>query len=153
MADDVDEVDGHVAGLAANLSIRADAAQVVAVADAGANDPGVLDPGQRQVGGFATHYLAETHVAVDEQHGAAVADHSGVGVDPQQIVADVVHVRRDHADPVAVMALEIGGGQVRGYLPGCRLLAACGHEDPGDEFREPAVIDQHVIALPRFLLD
>ena len=71
MAHHVDEVHGHVARAAADLSVVSDAAQVVTVAHPGGNDPRLPDPLQGELDGLSADHLAESHLAVDEQIGRA----------------------------------------------------------------------------------
>ncbi len=76
----VDEVNGHVAGVAALLPVAADAAEVVGVAQTDTDDAGVLDSFQGELRRLCTDHLAEPRAPVDEQNGAVVLQDFDLGV-------------------------------------------------------------------------
>ena len=69
----VDEKDRHVAGVAALLTVAADATEVVGVAQTDTDDAGVPDSFQSELGGLPTDHLAEPRTSVDEQYRTLIS--------------------------------------------------------------------------------
>ena len=110
--DHVDEMHRHHAGGGGLLGPGADAAEVVRVAqrdDAAARRACTLNAQRHRLG---TDDLAETAVAVQPQHRAAVEQRRDMGVGRQAALQKRIGVARQHANAVRVVAGEVGGDQV-----------------------------------------
>ena len=97
------------------------------------------------VGRFATDDLTESELAVDEQHGAVVANDLGVRVRGEVTDADVAHVRGNHADAVRVVTLQIRFDEVLRHFVGDALSRTRAREDRGDEMPKRCGFHQHVV--------
>ena len=143
--DDVDEMHRHQSGAPAAFAVRADSTEVMRVAQADANDAGALDALDCDVGCFATDHLAKAEPTVDEHDGARVAHDRGVRTGVEVTRAQVVHVRRDHADAVRVVSLQIRFDEMRGDFARDVVRCTGVREDVGDEVTQSGGLHQHVV--------
>ena len=107
---------------------------------------GALD---RELGRRAGDDLAVTALAVIDDHRPAVADDPAGLVRLDLAAAEIAQIGRDHADPVAVMALQIGLDEVVGDDLRLALGAAGGGEDPPRRGGQLGGIDQQHQSSPR----
>ena len=103
--------------LQSHLGIGADAADVVRVPDRQGHQAQLPRPGHGLQHGFADDPLAVAPVPGEAQYGAAVLHQPCRGVGPQGLLGDAGEIIRQHPDPMAVMAGEIGVHQVLGHQP------------------------------------
>jgi hypothetical protein len=93
-------------------------------------DPGRLRPLDAEQCRVAGDDLAIAALAVIDDDRAGVADHPPRLVRLRLAGGEVAQIAGDHADPVAVMPLQIGLDQMAGDDAGLLLAAAAGGEYP-----------------------
>src|SRR6185369_9772816 len=91
------------------------------------------------------HHLAVAHLPVADEERPVVADHLQMAVELELPFLDVAHVHRDHADAVAVVALQIGLDQVVGHGARLALLAARRLQQRRDGRAQFLVLDDDVL--------
>ena len=143
---DVDEVQRHHAGARGDLAIRADAADMVRVAQAihcNAVLPGRAD---RPFDRLARDHLAIAGMRIPHRDRAGIGDNLGRLVDLQRACLEVAHIGDQHADAMAVMATQIGLDQVLGHDRGFRGRAAAGRDDAIGKREQFGVVDDHSLS-------
>src|SRR5208282_4746454 len=146
----VDEMERDEARFGAHLAIGADPADVVRVAQGDDRDPGVarlLDADDRRL---ACGDLAPGALAVIDDQGSVLADHTSLAVGEDGAVCKMLQIVRDQADAVAVMAAQIGADQMIGNDPCFFRLTAGRAEDAGGDSVQRGVIDQDHFRYPLF---
>ena len=125
----VDERDRHQPGANRQLAVRADAPEVLHVAQPDDRDPlGArdLDP---VLGRLAPDHLPEAAVAFEGRERARAAHDADVAVGVQEAVALIAHVGRQHADAVTVVAAQVRLDETRCDLLRLGGLAAHAAQD------------------------
>src|SRR5207244_975312 len=120
---DIDEMQRHQSRRRAHLAIGADPADMVGIAQRDDRDPVALRPRDAELRRIAGDDLAITTLAVIDEHRAAVGDDAAGLVGDRLTGAEVAEIARDHPDPMAVMALEVGLDQVIADDAGLLLVA------------------------------
>ena len=101
-----------------HLGKMADAPQVVRLRqshDAAAMRLGTFN---RHLHGLLAHHLTIAALPVQRQHAADVCRHAGRGIGLEATFEHGIHIARQHAHAVRVVAAQVGHHQVGGYRIG-----------------------------------
>ena len=139
----VDEVEADVSGAGATLAVRADAPQVMGVAQRERHDARVPRPFDREVRGLAADHLPEAAAAVQQQDRAPVLEHLDLRVGLEVPARDAVDIVGHHADAVGIVPLEVREHEVLGGLPRELRARPRRDEDRRHEIGQPFRCDQH----------
>ena len=136
-------MDRDEARLGAHLAIGADPADVMRVAQSHHRDPGLTRFGDADHYCFARGDLAPSALAVIDDQRAVLADNAAFSVCEDGAVREMLQIIRNQADPMAVVAAQIGLDQVVGDDLRLVRLTACSFEEAQCDPLQLRMVDQH----------